>query len=221
MSRRALPGGAAALVCLTSALGTRASAAQALPPYGSMNPMVFSRTGLETQPYVAPGRWRVGVLLDYASPIEYVSNPPLFYGMEAELLRLQLTATRGVREQLCGLRGRPPARPGHPPLTALADRGVGHTPHEHRAGRLHARGRVRQRDHHAPERLLEAIPLGGKPGCGLHADPRRSRGPRAHHLPHDLAGGAGAGHRPAPPVHQPDLPLAALSRHRHERARRP
>src|ERR1051325_11064450 len=100
MSRRALPGGAAALVCLTSAPGTRASAAQALPPYGSMNPMVFSRTGLETQPYVAPGRWRGGVLPHYATPQEYVSNPPLFYVMDAELLRLQLTVTREVRKNV-------------------------------------------------------------------------------------------------------------------------
>src|ERR1051326_8522769 len=100
MSRRALPGGAAALVCLTSALGTRASAAQALPPYGSMNPMVFSRTGLETQPCGAPGRWRVGVLLDSASPIEYTVTPPLIYLMDAELLRLNLTVTREVRKNV-------------------------------------------------------------------------------------------------------------------------
>jgi len=62
-----------------------------------MNPMVFSRTGLATQPYVQPGRrWRFGVLLDYASPIEYTSNPSTFYLMDAELLRLELTATRDV-----------------------------------------------------------------------------------------------------------------------------
>src|ERR1051326_5681955 len=100
MSRRALPGGAAALVCLTSALGTRASAAQALPPYGSMNPMVFSRTGLETQPYVAPGRWRGGARLPSATPIESPVNPPLIYLMDAELLRLNLTVTREVRKNV-------------------------------------------------------------------------------------------------------------------------
>src|ERR1044071_9245281 len=99
MPRRPLPGGAAALVCLAAGLGARPSAAQALPPYASMNPMVFSRTGLATQPYVQPGRrWRVGALLDYASPIEYASNPQVFYVMDAELLRLQLTVTREIRK---------------------------------------------------------------------------------------------------------------------------
>ncbi len=88
---------AALLVCLAAALGGRSSAAQGLPPYASMNPMVFSRTGLETQPYVAPGRrWHVTTVLDYASPIEYTSNPQTFYLMDAELLRLELTATRDV-----------------------------------------------------------------------------------------------------------------------------
>src|ERR1043165_8898952 len=97
MSRRALPATAVTLACLAALAGPRALAAQALPPYASMNPMVFSRTGLATQPYVAPGRrWRVGVLLDYASPIEYTSTPQVFYVMDAELLRLQLTVTREV-----------------------------------------------------------------------------------------------------------------------------
>ncbi|HEV8196236.1 MAG TPA: hypothetical protein VGP87_06325, partial [Gemmatimonadales bacterium] len=68
---------AAALIGLGSMTGLGASlAAQGLPPYASMNPMVISRTGLATQPYVAPGRtWRVTALIDYASAIEY-SAPP-------------------------------------------------------------------------------------------------------------------------------------------------
>jgi hypothetical protein len=91
--RRAIP-----LVCaLAAAIAAAPAAAQGLPPYASMNPMVFSRTGLATVPYVAPGRrWRVTALLDYASPIEYSSNTSTFYLMDAELLRLQLTATRQV-----------------------------------------------------------------------------------------------------------------------------
>jgi uncharacterized protein DUF3187 len=88
---------AALLVCLASALGGRSAPAQGLPPYASMNPMVFSRTGLETQPYVAPGRrWHVTTVLDYASPIEYTSNASTFYLMDAELLRLELTVTRDL-----------------------------------------------------------------------------------------------------------------------------
>jgi Protein of unknown function (DUF3187) len=94
--RRAIP-----LLCaLATTISSAPAAAQGLPPYASMNPMVFSRTGLATIPYVAPGRrWRVTALLDYASPIEYASNPSTFYLMDAELLRLELTATRQVSKK--------------------------------------------------------------------------------------------------------------------------
>lgn len=72
-------------------------AAQGLPPYASMNPMVVSRTGLATQPYVATGStWRITALVDYASPIEY-SAPPrsaTAYLLDAELLRADVTVTR-------------------------------------------------------------------------------------------------------------------------------
>ena len=86
------------LACALSVLMPAGPAmAQALPPYASMNPMVSSRTGLATVPYVPPGRrWRVTALLDYASPIEYSSSTSTFYLMDAELLRLELTATRQV-----------------------------------------------------------------------------------------------------------------------------
>lgn len=82
-------------------------AAQGLPPYASMNPMVFSRTGLATQPYVAPGRgWRVTALVDYASPIEYSAPPSSTTGylLDAELLRADVTVTRelGKRSFLLG-----------------------------------------------------------------------------------------------------------------------
>ena len=88
---RAIP-----LVCvLAGGFWARPVASQGLPPYASMNPMVFSRSGLATVPFVAPGRpWRVTALLDYASPIEYASNTSTFYIMDAELLRLEVTATR-------------------------------------------------------------------------------------------------------------------------------
>lgn len=79
------------------AAGTSPLAGQALPPYAPMNPMVVSRTGLATQPFVAPGRaWRVTALVDYASPIEYVSQPTVTYLLDAELLRADLTVTRAI-----------------------------------------------------------------------------------------------------------------------------
>lgn len=87
-----------ALACAAGlAGGVNLLTAQALPPYASMNPMVSSRTGLATQPFVEPGRtWRVTALLDYASPIEYVSSPTVTYLMDAELLRVDMTVTRGI-----------------------------------------------------------------------------------------------------------------------------
>ncbi len=97
--------GLAALAC-TGWLAT-SLAAQGLPPYASMNPMVISRTGLSTQPYVAPGRrWRVTALLDYASAIEYGAPPATAaaYLLDAELLRANVTVTRalGPRSFLVG-----------------------------------------------------------------------------------------------------------------------
>jgi len=91
---------AAALIGLGNMTGLGASlAAQGLPPYASMNPMVMSRTGLATQPYVAPGRtWRVTALIDYASAIEYSAPPAATaaYLLDAELLRVNLTVTRDL-----------------------------------------------------------------------------------------------------------------------------
>jgi hypothetical protein len=73
--------------------------AQGLPPYASMNPMVSSRTGIASQPYVEPGhRWHLTVLADYASPIEYADLPTVNYLVDAELLRLEWTATRDIRK---------------------------------------------------------------------------------------------------------------------------
>lgn len=87
-----------ALACAAGlASGPRPVAGQALPPYAPMNLMVVSRTGLATQPFVEPGRtWRVTALIDYASPIEYVSSPTVTYLLDAELLRADLTLTRAI-----------------------------------------------------------------------------------------------------------------------------
>ena len=71
--------------------------AQSLPSYSSMNPMAFSRSGLGTRPFVDPARrWQVSAVMDYASPIEYASTPTLFYVLDAELLRMEVSVTRRV-----------------------------------------------------------------------------------------------------------------------------
>lgn len=91
-----------ALACLTAlACGLQPLAGQALPPYAPMNPMVVSRTGLATQPFVAPGpAWRVTALVDYASSIEYVSEPTVTYLLDAELFRADLTVTRSIGKRV-------------------------------------------------------------------------------------------------------------------------
>lgn len=72
-------------------------AAQSLPSYSSMNPMVQRRSGLMTIPWIPEGnRWRITWLTDYASTIEYTDLPAIQYVQDAELLRLEMTATRGL-----------------------------------------------------------------------------------------------------------------------------
>jgi hypothetical protein len=89
MTRLAL-GFAAALFLAADPLG-----AQGLPPYSSMNPMINTRSGLATQPYVARGRkLRVSIGLDYASTDEYTSTAATTYLLDAELLRAEVTLTR-------------------------------------------------------------------------------------------------------------------------------
>ena len=76
------------------------AAAQSLPPYASMNPMVTRRTGLATLPRVEPGKpWRVTWVTDYANTLEYVDAPPLQYVQDAELLRLDVTVTRSLGQR--------------------------------------------------------------------------------------------------------------------------
>jgi hypothetical protein len=70
---------------------------QGLPPYAPINPVAASRSGLVSQPYVDPGRkWRLTILTDYSSIIEYVAAPPVSYVLDAEVLRLQLSVARNV-----------------------------------------------------------------------------------------------------------------------------
>lgn len=93
MRRRAIIGLTALLTVVTLELG----GAQGLPPYASMNPMVYSRTGLATIPYVTPRNgWHLTLLADYASSIEYASDQTVVFLMDAELLRAEVTLTRDL-----------------------------------------------------------------------------------------------------------------------------
>lgn len=91
MIRRAA---AAALLlgCLASA-----GAAQGLPPYIAVNPVLTSRSGLFFQPYIdpAPG-WQVRLLLDYASSVEFAEAETARFVLDGELLRLDATVTRDL-----------------------------------------------------------------------------------------------------------------------------
>lgn len=83
---------------LAALAATLPLAAQGLPPYASMNPMVYSRTGLATMPYVLPRKgWHLTLLTDYASSIEYDSDQNVVFLLDAELLRAELTVTRDIR----------------------------------------------------------------------------------------------------------------------------
>lgn len=71
--------------------------AQSLPPYSPVNPVAASRSGLATQPWLEPGRkWRLTLLTDYASSIEYAEGAGVLYILDAELLRLQATLARSI-----------------------------------------------------------------------------------------------------------------------------
>jgi hypothetical protein len=83
---------------------TGPAAAQGLPPYSAVNPVLTSRSGLYFQPYVEPtAGWRVRLLLDYASAVEFVQNGPGRFVLDAELLRLDLTVTRDWGAGFAGL----------------------------------------------------------------------------------------------------------------------
>ena len=87
----------AGALCLGSPL-PRAAAAQGLPAYAPINPVAESRTALGFEPYRAPrpGRWSLGLALDYGSAAEYTIAPDAAYVLDAELLRLQLRVARDL-----------------------------------------------------------------------------------------------------------------------------
>jgi len=71
--------------------------AQSLPPYSPMNPLAYSRSGLETMPYRDPAAgWRLSIITDYANLIELADIPAGRLLIDAELLRTELTVSRDV-----------------------------------------------------------------------------------------------------------------------------
>lgn len=91
---------AAAALAILLAGAPGASSQQPLlaqPPYGTMNPLQASRSGLVTQPYAEPSPgWRVAILADYASTIELTRNGAAGLLLDSELLRLDLVVTRDL-----------------------------------------------------------------------------------------------------------------------------
>jgi hypothetical protein len=86
-------------VWITLALPAERVAAQGLPAYMPINPMTAGRSGVYFQPYVdpRPGGVRLAINLDYASAIEYnIPAPEPSWLLDAELMRLSLTATRDL-----------------------------------------------------------------------------------------------------------------------------
>jgi len=86
----------AALLLVVAGAG-RSLAAQGIPPYEAMNPLLFSRSGLWFQPYVdSAAPWQVRFLTDYASIVEYIDLAQSKLVLDAELLRLDATVTRNI-----------------------------------------------------------------------------------------------------------------------------
>lgn len=83
---------------ILSCLLSRPARAQGLPSYAPINPVADSRTTLGFEPYRAPqpGRWSLGLALDYASSIEYFTASRADYVLDAELLRLRLRVARDL-----------------------------------------------------------------------------------------------------------------------------
>ncbi|MEO8448272.1 MAG: DUF3187 family protein, partial [Gemmatimonadota bacterium] len=75
-----------------------ASRAQGLPRYQAVNPVLTSRSGLYFQPYVdsTAHRWKASILLDYGSAVEFTQRETGELILDAELLRLDLTAVHDV-----------------------------------------------------------------------------------------------------------------------------
>ncbi len=87
----------ALLSCCLLAPGAAPAGAQSLPPYAPMNPLAFSRSGLETMPYADPAKgWRFTALADLANIIEYAERSDARLILDAEVLRLDLTLRKDL-----------------------------------------------------------------------------------------------------------------------------
>lgn len=84
-------------LCILAAGSRSTLRAQSLPPYAPMNPLGYSRSGLETVPYrdPTPG-WRFAIITDYANLIELADAPSARLTIDAELLRTELTLSRDI-----------------------------------------------------------------------------------------------------------------------------
>jgi hypothetical protein len=91
-------------VALAASLAAPPLAAQGLPPYLSLNPVVTSRSGVYFQPFVDPARqWDFRILTDYGSAIEYAFRPTAQLLLDAELLRVEATAIRNLGRGFLGV----------------------------------------------------------------------------------------------------------------------
>jgi hypothetical protein len=73
------------------------AAAQGLPPYLAVNPILTSRSGVHFQPYVDAAKpWQVRLQLDYANAIEYSERPNALVLIDGEFLRLDATVIRNL-----------------------------------------------------------------------------------------------------------------------------
>jgi hypothetical protein len=96
VTHRAAPLLAGLLVCLL--IPPRPAPAQGLPAYAPINPVAESRTPLGFEPFrpPRPGRWSVGLTLDYASAIEHAQEPRASFDLDAEILRLRVRLARDL-----------------------------------------------------------------------------------------------------------------------------
>ncbi len=92
-----------AVPLLALMLGSYPLAAQSLPPYIPVNPVQTARSGLYTQPYIDAGKtWEFRALMDLANMIEYQGRPSSRIVLDAEVLRVDLTATRNLGNGFVG-----------------------------------------------------------------------------------------------------------------------
>lgn len=87
-------------------------AAQGLPPYLPVNPVLTSRSGVYFQPYVdRTGPWQIRLLLDYGNAVELNEVPPpgtsqepptARFILDGEFLRLDATVIRNLGSAFVG-----------------------------------------------------------------------------------------------------------------------